>query len=100
MIVTDDRVTGCQSRLIFEGDDLIVQNSQNTTGIEELNKAERSMHDERAGCAPDGEQVGRIPMSIVMQLQKAGIWNDDKRLLEWLHDLANAVWKTHPGRFI
>ena len=99
MIVTDDRVTGCQSRIIHEGDSLFVQGSQDTTDIEELNKAEFNMHDERARCAPDGEHVGRIPLTVMTQLQKAGIWNDDKALLRWLERPENKVWKIHPGKF-
>ena len=98
-IVTDDGVTGCKSAIIFEGDELIVQGSQDVTEIEEYNKAHLNHHDHNARCAKDGEHVGRIPLTIMYQLIKEGIWYDDEALLQWLEQPENKVWKVHPGRF-
>lgn len=99
-IVTDDRVTGCKTALIFEGDDLVVHRTQDVTAIEEHNAAHRATLRQNATCAPDGELVGTIPLEIMTLLQKSGVWNDDDALLEWLHQPENAAWKMHPGRFI
>ena len=98
-IVTDDRVTGCKAALVFEGDHLHVRSSQDVTAIEEYNRAHRATIDERAGCAPDGEHVGRIPLGIMNDLIREGIWQDDKALLAWLERPENDIWKLHPGKF-
>lgn len=98
-IVTDDRVTGCKSEIIFEDDKLIIQGSQDTTAIEDYNTDHMSMHDTSGRCAQDGEHVGRIPLEIMTQLQKSGVWLDDKALLAWLEQPENKIWKIHPGKF-
>lgn len=98
-LVTDDRVTGCKTALIFEGDDLVVHRTQDVTAIEEFNAAHRATIDQRAKCAPDGEFVGRIPLEIMNDLKAKGIWDDDKALLEWLELPENKAWKMHPARF-
>ncbi|MEE8608891.1 MAG: hypothetical protein V3S55_14900 [Nitrospiraceae bacterium] len=98
-IVTDDRITGCQTALVFEGDQLHVRRNQDTTAIEEYNAAHRALIDQRARCAPDGEHVGRVPLEVMNDLIEKGIWYDDKALLEWLEQPENAAWKMHPGRF-
>lgn len=98
-LVTDDRVTGCKTALIFEGDQLHVRRSQDVTVIEEDNAAHIATIDQRARCAPDGEFVGRIPLELMNDLIQKGIWYDDKALLEWLEQPENKAWKMHPARF-
>lgn len=98
-LVTDDRVTGCKTALVFEGDQLHVRRSQNTTIIEEDNAAHIATIDQRAKCAPDGEFVGRIPLELMNMLMESGVWYDDTALLEWLEQPENKAWKMHPARF-
>lgn len=98
-IVTDDRVTGCKSAIIFEGDSMYIQGSQDVTAIEEYNAAHKSMHDTSGRCAKDGELVGSIPFEFMNELMRSGVWYDDKALLEWLERPENEPWKMHPGKF-
>ena len=98
-IVTGDRVTGCRTALVWEDEDLVVQNTQDSTAVEEYNAAHRALIDQRARCAKDGELAGSIPMVLVYKLMKEGIWQDDKALLAWLELPENAAWKMHPRRF-
>lgn len=99
MIVTDDRVTGCKTALVFEGDHLHVLRNQDTTAIEESNAAQRATVDQRARCAADGELAGRIPLEIMSDLMQKGIWYDDDALLAWLELPENKAWKMHPRKF-
>ena len=54
--------------------------------------------DERAPWKGDLHQVAEIPMTILMQLQKDGIMDDQKRFRKWLNDRDNRVFRTRPGR--
>lgn len=98
-IITDDKVTGCKTALVFEGDNLHVRRTQDVTAIEDFNAAHRATIDDRAKCAPDGELVGRIPLEIMNDLMTKGIWHDDDALLKWLELPENKTWKMHPRRF-
>ena len=98
-IVTDDRVTGCKAALIYEEDDLVVQNTQDVEEIIKHNAAHRALIDQKARCAPDGELVGRIPLNIVYRLMREGVWQDNDALLAWLELPENKVWKMHPRKF-
>jgi hypothetical protein len=97
MIVSDDPVTRNRSRLVYDGDHLHVRNNQEVSEIVEFNRAEFNSID--GGVAADGERTGRIPMVIVYDLMRKGIWEDDDALLQWLELPENAAWKVHPGRF-
>lgn len=99
MIVTDDRVTGCKTALVLEGDHLHVRRNQDVTAIEEFNAAHRATIDQRARCAPDGELAGRMPLEIMNDLIQKGIWYDDDALLAWLELPENEAWKMHPRKF-
>lgn len=46
-----------------------------------------------------GSFAGRIPVVIVDQLIRDGIFHDDQALLEWLERPENRAWKMHPGKF-
>lgn len=98
-IVTDDRVTGCKSAIIIEDNHLFIQGSQDVTAIQEYNAAHRAMHDTSGRCAPDGELAGSVPLEIMTDLQKKGIWQDDDALLAWFELPENKDWKMHPGKF-
>ena len=98
-IVAGDRITRTRTRIVDSGPgEIVVVNEQEVEDIVEFNKARLNSHSGR--IAANGEHVGKIPLNIVHQLQKSGMWYDDKRLLEWLHDPDNAVWKIHPGKFV
>ena len=42
-----------------------------------------------------GEHAARIPIVIVHDLKKRGIWDDPERFLEWLDDPENEVFRTN-----
>lgn len=98
-IVSSDPAIRTHTRIVDSGPgEIVVVNEQEVEDIVEFNKAHLNSHSGR--IAADGEHVGKIPLNIVTRLQKAGIWNDDEALLQWLHDPDNAVWKIHPGKFV
>jgi hypothetical protein len=99
-IAIGDRATGCQTRLHTESDgSIVVANNQDVTAVIKHNEAHKATISQRARCAKDGELAGSIPMAIVTDLMKKGIWQDDDALLQWLELPENAAWKMHPRRF-
>jgi hypothetical protein len=43
-------------------------------------------------------RVATVPLVIVEELKRAGIWRDRRRLLAWLSDPDNRAWRTDDGR--
>lgn len=77
---------------------LTVFGQQDVTDILELSQAEYNSIDERARWKDGMNHVGRIPLEIVDDLMRCGIWYDDAALERWLDDPANRKWRVRPGR--
>lgn len=96
-LFSKDPVTRTRKNFFTEGDDsFIIEAKQDVTGIAELTQEEfkTARRDFRKGIF---HKAGSIPMNIVADLQRQGIWQDDKALLRWLEE--NKKWKTKDARF-
>lgn len=83
---------------------VVIQTSQDVTEIMEQNKKEFNSFDERARWSDQllGNKVASIPMTIIDDLNKAGIMRgfavlDDKRFAAFLNDPMNRAWRTRTG---
>lgn len=79
-------------------DEMIIETKQDVSAAVELSKAEFAAVDERAPWKGDLHKVGQIPMTVVAELQRQGIWYDDQALRRWLDDPANRAFRTRTGR--
>src|SRR5262245_16002814 len=46
----------------------------------------------------DGANVASVHPLIRMELERQGIWQDDKARRRWLNDSDNRGWRIRPGR--
>jgi hypothetical protein len=83
---------------------IVIQTRQDVTDIVEQNKKEFNSFDERARWSDQlfGNKVASIPMTVIDDLNKAGIMRgfavlDDKRFAMWLNDPMNRAWRTRTG---
>ena len=83
---------------------IVIQTRQDVTDIVEQNKKEYNSYDERARWSDQlfGNKVASIPMTVIDDLNKAGIMRgfavlDDKRFALWLNDPMNRAWRTRTG---
>jgi hypothetical protein len=94
-----------QTAVHADGDGgIIIQTRQDVSGIVEQNKKEFNSFDERARWSDElfGNKVASIPMTVIDDLNKAGIMRgfavlDDKRFALWLNDPMNRAWRTRTG---
>ena len=83
---------------------IVIQTRQDVSDIVEQNKKEYNSYDERAKWSDElfGNKVASIPMTVIDDLNKAGIMRgfavlDDKRFALWLNDPMNRAWRTRTG---
>jgi len=83
---------------------IVIQTRQDVSDIVEQNKKEYNSFDERARWSDNlfGNKVASIPMTVIDDLNKAGIMRgfavlDDKRFALWLNDPMNRAWRTRTG---
>ena len=83
---------------------IVIQTRQDVSDIVEQNKKEYNSFDERARWSDQlfGNKVASIPMTVIDDLNKAGIMRgfavlDDKRFASWLNDPLNRAWRTRTG---
>jgi hypothetical protein len=83
---------------------IVIQTRQDVSDIVEQNKKEYNSYDERARWSDQlfGNKVASIPMTVIDDLNKAGIMRgfavlDDKRFAVWLNDPMNRAWRTRTG---
>ena len=94
-----------QTAVHSDGDGgIIIQTRQDVSDIVEQNKKEYNSYDERARWSDQlfGNKVASIPMTVIDDLNKAGIMRgfavlDDKRFALWLNDPMNRAWRTRTG---
>ena len=86
------------------GDQLIIKQSQDITGIIEANKAEYNQSTSNQGWSDQafGNKVASIPLTVFAELEKQGITRgftvlDMKRFKEWLNNPDNRVFRTRQG---
>jgi hypothetical protein len=76
-------------------DDKIIKN------IADLNKREKfqSRHGTYKGDSKFGHHVARIPLIVLEQLIRDGIWGDKDRMKEWLNKReVQESWRTTKGK--
>ena len=83
---------------------IVIEMRQDVSDIVEQNKKEYNSYDERARWSDElfGNKVASIPMTVIDDLNKAGIMRgfavlDDKRFAAWLNDPMNRAWRTRTG---
>ena len=83
---------------------IVIQTRQDVSDIIEQNKKEYNSFDERARWSDQlfGNKVASIPMTVIDDLNKAGIMRgfavlDEKRFAVWLNDPMNRAWRTRTG---
>ena len=96
---TTDIYAGIQNRYHEDADGVTgIETFQDVECIVEEAKFKYNSFDERSPWKGDLHQVAEIPMTVMMQLQKDGIIDDEKRFRKWLNDRDNRVFRTRPGR--
>ena len=83
---------------------IVIQTRQDVSAIIEQNKKEYNSFDERARWSDNlfGNKIASIPMTVIDDLNKAGIMRgfavlDDKRFAAFLNDTMNRAWRTRTG---
>jgi hypothetical protein len=95
-LISDDKLTGIKTYLQYDGtdDDATIVKEQDVTSIVEYNKAAFDSAPKRWG---EFTHLGRIPMTVYMELKAKGILDDQQELIKWLNDSNNAMWRVRPG---
>src|SRR4051812_39149671 len=68
---------------------LIIATQQDATAITEANKRASANFDAHDARGADMVRVASLPLVIVRHLEERGIWQDAKRLNQWLDDPEN-----------
>jgi len=58
----------------------------------------RSGRDQYKGDSQLSHRVARIPMLVVEQMMREGIWGNQERMKEWLNKPENAPFRTTKGK--
>ena len=93
-----------KNELIQEHDGSIINvSSQDDTelkhivdGNEKLKFATR--HNTYKGDSQFSHRVARIPLIVVEQMMRDGVWNNQERMREWLNNPENAPFRTTKGK--
>jgi len=82
-----------------EGSEYYIEEVQDVEDIIELNKAEYASYRKATDAhAEMGDHYARIPAVVWGDLLRKGIARDNKRLLKWLDDRDNLLFRRRPGR--
>tara|TARA_Y100001951_G_scaffold29398_1_gene23018 strand:+ start:882 stop:1325 length:444 start_codon:yes stop_codon:yes gene_type:complete len=77
---------------------MVVESTQDTASILELNKEERNDFDTQKNSDMKYKEgwtkVATIPNIIIDQLMKDGVWFDKKKMKQWLNDPDNKYFRT------
>lgn len=72
---------------------------QDVEDIIEINKAEFNSVDERSRHQSETfNRVARLPLTVMADLERRGILQDQERFRAWLNDRDNLVFRTRPGK--
>lgn len=77
---------------------ITVFTQQDVGAIIEDSKGEHRQFDERSPWKKEINRVASIPLGVVAELKRQGIWFDRERLAKWLDDPDNAAFRTRPGK--
>lgn len=89
----------------LDDDKLVIETSQDVSGIVESNKRQFNSFDERARWSGDllGNKIASIPLTVIDDLNRQGIMRgfhviDQARFKAWLNEPDNRAFRTRPGR--
>ena len=76
------------------------QNNQIIQDIVDINNKDKfnTRHDNYKGDSQFSHRVARIPLILVEQMMREGIWGNQERMKEWLNDPENAPFRTTKGK--
>ena len=92
------------SRLIENLDGSLTSvSTQNTEEIKDIVNANQREKREGGRNQYQGDtqfshKVASIPMIVVEQMMRDGVWNDQERMREWLNNPENAPFRTTKGK--
>lgn len=93
-----DPMTGVRQRLKIDSDGVMhFETSQDVSGIVDTAQ-EISSHFSKNQSWGDGAHVASIPMVVLYDLIKRGIYHDRKKFRWWLNSIEGAPYRTRPGR--
>jgi hypothetical protein len=93
-----------QSKLIENLDGSLTSvSTQNTEEIKDIVNANQREKREGGRNQYQGDtqfshKVASIPMIVVEQMMRDGVWNDQERMREWLNNPENAPFRTTKGK--
>lgn len=86
-------------------DGLVIETSQDVSGIVESNRKQFNSFDERARWSDDllGNKIASIPLTVIDELNKQGVMRgfhilDQARFKAFLNHPDNRAFRTRPGR--
>ncbi len=63
-----------------------------------LQSARNSGTNQYKGDSQFSHRIARIPMLMVEQMMRDGIWGNQERMKEWMNDPVNAPFRTTKGK--
>lgn len=81
-------------------DTFTIENQQDVTDLVGDNKTAYNLFDERANWKGDLHKVASIPLTVMYDLKRKGMWfdQDPAAFRRWLNDPDNRFFRTRPGR--
>jgi len=77
---------------------VVIENVQEVEYIVDDCRREYNGTDERASWRGFQHRVAQLPLTILLDLYRRGILDDQKAFKRWLNDPDNRYFRTRPGR--
>ena len=76
------------------------QNDKVVKKLAELNTKDKfhTRNTQYKGDSVLSHKVASIPLIVVEQMMREGIWGNQERMKVWMNDPANAMWRTTKGK--
>ena len=76
------------------------QNDKVVKKLAELNTEDKfhNRSTQYKGDSVMSHKVASIPLIVVEQMMREGIWGNQERMKVWMNDPANAMWRTTKGK--
>lgn len=76
----------------------VIESRQDISQCVELTQAEFNTFGKKAAWKGDFHKVASVPLTVVADLTRRGIWQDDDALKKWLSDRDHLKFRARPGR--
>jgi len=93
-----------KNELIQEHDGSIINvSTQDDTELKQIVDENEKLkfatrHNTYKGDSQFSHRVARIPLIVVEQMMRDGVWNNQERMREWLNNPENAPFRTTKGK--